>query len=301
VFVDDADRQRFLSILGRTVTLFRWKVHAYVMMGNHFHLLVETPEPTLSRGMRQINGLYTQAFNRRHGRAGHLFQGRFKAILVEKESHLLELCRYIVLNPVRADLVRSAREWRWSSYRATAGLENGAAWLETEWTLRQFGARRSRAREKFRQFVLEGRRGGYEPWKELRGQIYLGSDEFLEDVERRADAHPARRGIPRKQRKPLRVAGEDLFRACLKALGRTREDLLQRTRLLADERRAIAYVLRRHGLLGVREIGELLGVGEGHASIMAASGETEAAGNGTKAQRLEKEIQGGLVEHINET
>jgi REP element-mobilizing transposase RayT len=103
IFRDDEDRERFLTIVGRVVRTFRWRVHAYVLMGNHYHLLVETPEPTLSRGMRHLNGVYTQGFNRRHGRVGHLLQGRFKAILVEKESHLLELARYVVLNPVRTD------------------------------------------------------------------------------------------------------------------------------------------------------------------------------------------------------
>ena len=142
LFRDDVDRERFLSILGRTVTLFQWRLHAYALMGNHYHLLLETPIPTLSRGMRQLNGVYTQTFNRRHRRSGHLLQGRFKAILVEKEAHLLELCRYVVLNPVRAGLVRAARDWRWSSYWATSAEERRPEWLETTWTLRNSAASR---------------------------------------------------------------------------------------------------------------------------------------------------------------
>ena len=101
IFREDEDRERFLRILAGVVKRFRWRVHAYVLMGNHYHLLVDTPEPTLSRGMKHLNGVYTQNFNRRHRRVGHLLQGRFKAILVERESHLLELTRYVVLNPVR--------------------------------------------------------------------------------------------------------------------------------------------------------------------------------------------------------
>ncbi len=164
IFRSDDDRTEFLRILGRTVALYRWRLHAYVLMGNHYHLLLETPEPTLSRGMRQLNGLYTQGFNRRHRRVGHLFQGRFKAILVERDAHLLELARYVVLNPVRAGLARSASSWPWSSYRATAGVEKAPAWLETAATLDAFGPGPARATARYREFVSEGRGSGYDPW-----------------------------------------------------------------------------------------------------------------------------------------
>jgi putative transposase len=122
IYLVDPDRELFLSVVGATVERFSWLCHAYCLMPNHYHLLIETPEANLSRGMRHLNGVYTQAFNRRHMRSGHVLQGRFKAIVVEKESHLLELARYVVLNPVRARMVRSAKDWPWSSYRATAGL-----------------------------------------------------------------------------------------------------------------------------------------------------------------------------------
>ena len=137
IFVDDEDRQRFLSALAATVIRLGWLCHAYCLMDNHYHLLIETPTASLSEGMRQINGTYTQSFNRRHGRVGHVLQGRFKAILVERESYLLELCRYIVLNPVRAGLVKEAGRYPWSSYRATAGLEAAPAGLMVDWVLSQ--------------------------------------------------------------------------------------------------------------------------------------------------------------------
>ena len=119
-----------------------------------------------------------QTFNRRHERVGHLFQGRFTAILVEKEPYLLELCRYVVLNPVRAKLVTHPRLWRWSSYRATAGETEGPLWLTSDWVLTQFGARRREAHARYRQFVAEGH-GGSRPWEQLQGQIYLGSEDFI--------------------------------------------------------------------------------------------------------------------------
>jgi len=112
---DDADRQAFLQIFAVTCERFNWMCHAFCLMTNHYHLLIETPDANLSQGMRQLNGVYTQYVNRTHRRVGHLFQGRFKGILVEKESYLLELARYVVLNPVRAGMVRQPEEWSWSN------------------------------------------------------------------------------------------------------------------------------------------------------------------------------------------
>ncbi len=105
IYLSDDDRREWLAVLALVCDRFNWVVHAYCQMTNHYHLVVETVEANLSAGMRQLNGLYTQRFNRRHGQVGHLFQGRYKAILVQKEAHLLELSRYVVLNPVRAGMV----------------------------------------------------------------------------------------------------------------------------------------------------------------------------------------------------
>lgn len=118
IFLDDAGRQRFIGNLGRVAQRFDWAVWAWCLMGNHYHLLTETRQPTLSTGMREVNGVYTQAFNRHHRRVGHVLQGRYKSILVDQDAYLLELARYIVLNPVRAGFVPSAGEFAWSSYRA---------------------------------------------------------------------------------------------------------------------------------------------------------------------------------------
>jgi putative transposase len=112
IFLDDTDRKKFLDVLSQAVSRYGWLCHAYSLMDNHYHLLVETPKGNLSIGMRQLNGIYTQAFNRRHRRVGHLFQGRYKAILVQKQAHLLELCRYVVLNPLRVKDETSCRATR---------------------------------------------------------------------------------------------------------------------------------------------------------------------------------------------
>ncbi|MFT5117647.1 MAG: putative transposase [Kiritimatiellia bacterium] len=147
IYASDSDRQMWLEVFGEVCRRFNWVCHAYCLMGNHYHLLVETPESNLSLGMRQLNGVYTQRFNRSQNRVGHVFQGRYKAILVEKASYLRELARYIILNPVRARMVRSAKDWVWSSYRATAGFKSPYPWLNVEWLLSGFARRRSTACE----------------------------------------------------------------------------------------------------------------------------------------------------------
>ena len=133
IFGDDADRSRFLIVLASVVARYRVRCHAYCLMGNHYHALLQTPEGNLSTAMRQLNGVYTQRFNRRHERSGHIFQGRYGAQLVDGHAHLHEVCRYVVLNPVRAGLVEHPRDWAWSSYRATAGETAPPGFLTVDW------------------------------------------------------------------------------------------------------------------------------------------------------------------------
>jgi putative transposase len=111
IYLQDDDFELFLQVLADVCERYNWVVHAYCLMSNHYHLLVETPDANLSQGMRQLNGVFKQSMNRKHHRVGHLFQGRYKAILVDKDAYLLELCRYIVLNPIRANMVNSPDEW----------------------------------------------------------------------------------------------------------------------------------------------------------------------------------------------
>ncbi|MCB1763653.1 MAG: transposase [Gammaproteobacteria bacterium] len=202
IFENDSDRTRFLTLLNDVCNTHNWVCHAYCLMGNHYHLLIETPDANLSKGMRQLNGVYTQTFNRAHGRVGHIFQGRFKAILVEKENYLLELSRYIVLNPVRAGMVRSAADWAWSSYRATVGRSNGPDCLHTEWILAAFGKRKSLAMEKFRRFVSEGK-GQPSPWKLLRNQVYLGGENFVQKMQSMIAGDRELGVVPAAHRRPM--------------------------------------------------------------------------------------------------
>jgi len=199
IYRDDEDRRIFLELLGAAVERYQWRCHAYCLMPNQYHLLVETPQGHLSAGMRQLNGVYTQRFNRRHGRVGHVFQGRFKAIVVERDTYLLELCRYIMLNPVRAGLVKRPGNFVWSSYRATAGVIKAPAWLEREWLLSQFSRQRRRAEAAYRTFVQDNLRGA-SPLKEVRGQVLLGSETFREKLAPLFTKQADVQGIPQLQR-----------------------------------------------------------------------------------------------------
>lgn len=212
IYDTDADRQQFLSLLEKVVTRYDWYCHAYCLMDNHYHFLIETGTPSLSKGMQILNGTYTQYFNRQHHRVGHVFQGRFKSILVQKEAYLLELARYIVLNPVRAQMVRSAKDWRWSSYRATAGDIEHDACLTTDWVLAGFAKTRKVAQQRYRDFVREGK-GQPTPWQQLKNQIYLGSDNFVTDMQCNLRPEQSLKDIPKKHNqapvKPLAYFAEN--------------------------------------------------------------------------------------------
>lgn len=182
IFESDVDRIGFLRRLGEVCDSYNWACHAYCLMGNHYHLMVETPDANLSKGMRQLNGVYTQDFNRRHGRCGHVFQGRFKSILVDKQAYLLELSRYIVLNPVRAGMVKNPEDWHWSSYRAMIGLSIGPTWFNSDWLLSVFGKRSVSAKKRYSKFVLAGV-GRESIWSALKHQVYLGDDQFVERMQ----------------------------------------------------------------------------------------------------------------------
>jgi len=206
IYEQDSDYRLFLKTLHHVSTRYNWRCHAYCLMTNHYHLLIETPDANLSKGMRQLNGLYTQRFNHHHQRVGHVFQGRYKAIHVEKDRHLLALSRYIVLNPVRANLVKLPRQWVWSSYRATTGEISAPSWLTTEWLLSQFGSQRKAAQQAYRAFVLNIKEQ-YNPWSELRHQVFLGGQQFVTQIQKKINMSSSLDEIPREQRttvaKPL--------------------------------------------------------------------------------------------------
>lgn len=210
VFLDDTDRAEFLATLGWVVERFGWICYAYCLMDNYFHLLIETPQPNLSRGMRQLNGVFTQRFNRRHRRVGHLFQGRFKAILVERNRYLLALARYIVLNPVHAKLVSTVEDYPWSSYPATLGLVPAPAWLSLDALLDSFAATRRVARKRYAAFVAEGMTQP-SPWSALKGQTLLGGEAFVRRMAPYLQEKASVRELTKRQRLPHRPTLKQVF------------------------------------------------------------------------------------------
>jgi putative transposase len=177
IYLQDDDFELFLQILAKVYERYNWVIHAYCLMSNHYHLLVETPDANLSRGMRQLNGVFTQSMNRKHHRVGHLFQGRYKAILVDKDAYLLELCRYIVLNPVRANMVSSPEEWPWSSWHCMLGNVESPVWMSTDPLLIQLAKNRQDAIQSYIDFVNLG--VGKTVWDTLQHQIFLGDETFV--------------------------------------------------------------------------------------------------------------------------
>jgi hypothetical protein len=179
-------------------------------MNNHYHLLIETPDGNLSKGMRHLNGIYTQRYNKRYKRTGHIFQGRYKAIIIQKESHLLAVCRYVVLNPVRARAVKHPEEWKWSSYKATAGSERSHNSLTADCILAQFGGKRRRAEREYREFVMSGI-GEEKLWTKVKGQSVLGESGFVERLIGYVKKSKDIKEIPKHQRYINRPSLNELF------------------------------------------------------------------------------------------
>jgi REP element-mobilizing transposase RayT len=215
IFVDDHDRHALLQILGQALSRFDAQALAYCLMGNHYHFVLHTRQANLSLLMRHVNGVYTQTYNRRHHKVGHLFQGRFKAILVDRDAYLLEVCRYVDLNPVRARIVRKPESWAWSSYRAHRALAAVPAWLDTAGLHGYLlgrpatsSADRRRAAERYAKLVASVSDASL--WDSaLRQQIHLGDEDFVDRMQALAQPRNSTdHDIPRVQRRKLRTLAE---------------------------------------------------------------------------------------------
>jgi REP element-mobilizing transposase RayT len=211
IFVDDRDRHKLLDIVGQAFSRFDALMLAYCLMGNHYHFVLQTRQANLSRLMRHINGVYAQTLNHRHGEVGHLFQGRFKAILVDRDAYLLEVCRYAELNPVRARIVRKPQSWAWSSCRAHVGLEDSPAWLDSDGLYGQLLGRpvrdakdRRRAAKKYLTLLYRAPRTSL--WDSaLNQQIFLGDQAFIERMQQLVLPKRAVSGeVPKVQRSKVR-------------------------------------------------------------------------------------------------
>jgi len=246
IFKDERDREIFLDTLSQVDKRYNWLCHAYCLMNNHYHLIIETPDGNLSVGMRQLNGVYTQAFNRQHNRVGHLFQGRYKGILIQKDSHLLEVCRYVVLNPVRAKAVKKPEQWRWSSYQATAGIEKPHPCLSTEWILNQFGSTRRIAEKAYRKFVEDGIKQE-SIWEAVRAQSILGEEEFTATLTDYLRGKKDIAELPKSQRYIDRPSLENIFsKNILKDISKRNRKISEAVRRHGYRQREVADYLKMH-------------------------------------------------------
>lgn len=226
MFRDDQDRAQFLEVLGEVVARFGWICHAYCLMNNHYHLLIETPEGNLARGMRQLNGVYTQRYNRSHDCGGHLFQGRYKAILVERNGYFLELCRHVVLNPLRLKAVKNIERYRWSSYPATAGTMAAPPWLSTTWLLSQFGRSGKTAQRKYAEFVAAGK-DLPSPLRQVQAQILLGSAAFCRKMKALLSGEVTLDRLPRPRHLLRRPNLKSMFTAKIRADKTLRDEAIR--------------------------------------------------------------------------
>ena len=277
IFRCDEDRLKFLELLGQAVRCFAWQLTGWVLMSNHFHLVIETPEhPTLSRGMQWLIGTYVGWFNRKYKRVGHLFQGRFKSFVIEKEAYLLEVLRYVVLNPVRAKMVALPGDYLWSSYRATVGLEAAPEWLAMEAIALSFGEESWQSTY----LVWVDEKVGSEErlWDKLMNGIYLGTTAWLKTVRKHietrpwSDEHPAtQRAVGRPEMATIVEAVAKAFRVPAKKVRHGHG---------GEARRVAAWLGRWEGWAQLRSIAASLRLAScGRASDLIHECEMDLRGN----------------------
>lgn len=211
IYSDTEDRAKFIELYSKSLNRYNIKCYSFCLMSNHYHLLLETPDANLSDGMHQLNAEYAQYYNRRHDRSGHLFQGRYKAIVVQRDPYLLELCRYIVLNPVRAGLVEDPIQYKWSSYRTTIGAtDRFSDLLEVDWVLDRFGSNKFSARREYTKFVMQGV-DSKTIEDSVKADLILGDKGFIESMKPYIEKNRQNTAIPRAQRLVGKTSLKDLF------------------------------------------------------------------------------------------
>jgi len=301
IFKDDSDRSLFLNKLKTSLEIYSVKLDAYVLMDNHFHLIVQTPKANLSDFMRHFNIAYTGAFNRRHKRVGHLYQGRYKAILVEKDSYLLELSRYVHLNPVRINSpkrqgyqqqIQCLDKYPWSSLKGYLESSCKQHWVNYEDVLSQVAGSRS----KYREFVEEGIKKGYgTPWEDLKGQVVLGKEEFVGGLKGRLDKGRSTREQP--SAKIFETISADEVLSQVSRNFEIKVEELSKKRTKYRDFRAIAMELMyRHSNLSQAEIGKRLG----GLDYSAVSRERKRLREGVEANRNLKRLLAEVEDSLNQ-
>jgi len=290
IFTSDDDRISFLAFLGQAAHRFGWSITAWVLMTNHFHLVIQTPEPNLSRGMHWLNGCYVGKYNKRYKRSGHLFGGRFHAFLIEKETYFTEVLRYVILNPVRADMVARPEEYRWSSYRATAGLESAPDWLDRGAALAAFAPDAALAAAYYREFVEAKIDSKERLWDKVINGIYLGSEAWAKRMRKQVESKPRSTDHPRKHL----AIGRPKMATILAAVGEVTGQAASVIRAMRGGplRRLAAWIGWNEGWVTLRSIAASLRLrSEGHVSGMIRRCEREFSTDCT----LLRQLDGALV------
>lgn len=258
IYWDDTDREEFIKILHRTKERYGYLIHAYVLMSNHYHVLIETPYANIKQIMQNINTSYTVYINRRHKRFGHLFQGRYKAFIVDKESYLLELGRYIHLNPVRAGIVRRAEDYIWSSYQDYVNSKRRLIVTDTDDTLFYFSKKRAIAAKKYREFIEAGEKEE-SPFSSVIGNV-LGDETFRKKVMGYFKGTPDKVEIPEFKRVQARPEIEAILRATAKYYGIREEELLQRKKAAAKQHKLAIHLSKTLSGEKNSEVGKVFGI-----------------------------------------
>ena len=284
IFYNLADYSRFLETLGRMVKQFKVEVHGYVLMPNHFHLLVRTQQANLSRALQWLGVSYSVWFNRKHDRCGHVFQGRFKSFVIEDDQYLAALILYIHGNPLRAKLVKELGEYRWSSYRGYLRKEWQEAWLTTDTGLSVFGG----SRRKFGE-VQESQLERVETvLEDLRYGVYLGTEEYAEECLRKLKDE-SHREKPQIRRMLRALDIEEVLKKVLKKLGQAEFDPLRATGKKKNQTRDMAiYALKQAGIFTNQEIGRVFGVGYTAVTEAAKRAEACLSRNDEMRERMQK-------------
>lgn len=260
IFIDDPDRKKFLGILGDYHDRYGILAHCYILMGNHYHLVMETPQGNLLKVMHGVNSGYTGYFNRKYGRSGHLFQGRYRGILVDKDAYLLELSRYVHLNPVRAGIVDRPEQYKWSSYPGYIWKRKEVDWVEYAWVLSHFGQDRESGKKRYREFVNNGLgKERTNPLKELYGQMILGKDAFIEKTVARLKGEAISQEIVERKRLKNQAKPEEIVAVVAAAFGIEEEKIKNKGGRDNIAKKMAIYLIKRYAGLSNQEIGNFFG------------------------------------------
>jgi REP element-mobilizing transposase RayT len=291
IFLDDRDRVAFLEILKDYHERFGIIIHSYVLMDNHYHIILETPKGNLLKVMHGINSRYTGYFNRKYSRSGHLFQGRYKAILVDKDIYLVELSRYIHLNPVRAKVVKKPEKFRWSSYRGYIGNEKEEVWMEYAWVLSKFAKRKKTSRQRYREYV-EKEMGGEQknPFADLFGQVILGGAEFRRKIKKMLKRRAISQEIVERRRLEETAEPEEIIEEVARVFKVDSDTIKGKGKRENTARAAAMFIMQRYSGLSNVEIGKIFGGIHYSAVSKASSRFHEKIRSDRKLSKLVKKV-----------